>query len=191
MAYLGDIITGINTAIKAKLTAFPTALYEGIAYSLVKKEGKGSQSLPAIIDTKGDAKWITFDDIREMIIYHKINSSTYSVLKGESYGDGHNMVRHIYEIDLFVMADRKRVGITPDVLEAAVASNIPYVLPLLNGLNYMEIVTVNANHNSRQLFGQEYPGVDYYLKPEHIFFSIRYRIELKYQKGCISLCQCN
>ena len=191
MAYLGEIVSGSNNEIKGKLTAFPTALYEGIAYSLVKKEGKGSQSLPAIIDMNGDAKWITFDDIRELIIYHKITSSTYSQLKSGSYGDGYGMFQHNYEIDLFVMADRKRAGVSPDVLEAAIASNIPNILTKPAGINFLNIVTVNANHNSRQLFGQEYPGVDYYLKPEHIFFSIRYRIELRYQKGCISLCQCN
>jgi len=191
MAYLGSIVTGINNALKGKLTAFPTAYYAGIAYALVKKEGKGSQSLPAIIDLNGDAKWISFDDINELIIYHKINNSTYSQLKQGSYGDGYDMFQHNYEIDLIVMADRKKVRVDPDVLEAAIASNIPTKLPLPAGLNFMNIVTVNANHNSRSLFGQEYPGVDYYLKPEHIFFSIRYRIELRYQKGCISLCQCN
>lgn len=190
MAYLDEIITQINAGIKSKLTAFPTALYVGVTYPIPKKEGKTYQFFPAIINLKGDAKLITFDDIKELIIYHKISSSAYSQLKNQSYGDGYDSFQHNYEIDLIVIADRKKVNVSPDVLEAAIASNIISTLKI-NNVDFINIATVSANHNSKTLFSQEFQGVDYYLKPEHIFFSIRYRVEIRYQKGCISLCQCN
>ncbi len=190
MAYLDDIVKQINIGIRSKLTAFPTAFFVGVAYTIPKKEGKVYQFLPAIINTDGNAKWVTFDDIKELTIYHKINASTYTQLKNQSYGDGYDSFQHNYEIDLVVMADRKKVNVSPDVLEVAIASNIISTLNIAN-VDYISIVTMSANHNSKTLFSQEFQGVDYYLKPEHIFFSIRYRVEIRYQKGCINLCQCN
>lgn len=190
MAFLGDIVDGINSALKAKLTAFPTTCYSGIAYPIARKKDNSYEFVPATILSSGEAKYLTFDDIEEMGVYHRIVNSSYTQDKDQSYGDGYNSFQQNYDIDLVVMADRRRVGVSPDVLEAAIASNFPAV-DKPSGVNYLNILPVSANHNSRSLFAQEFQGVSYYIKPEHIFFSIRYRVELKYVKGCISLCQCD
>jgi hypothetical protein len=190
MAFLGDIVDGINTALKAKLTAFPTTCYSGVAYPIARKKDNVYEFIPAIISPAGEAKYLTFDDIEEMGIYHRIVTSSYSQDKSQSYGDGYTSFQQNYDIDLVVMADRRRVEVTPDVLEAAIASNFP-AGEKPQGINYLNILPVSANHNSRSLFSQEFQGVNYHLKPEHVFFSIRYRVELKYVKGCISLCQCD
>jgi hypothetical protein len=190
MAYLGEIVDTINEALKAKLTAFPLTGYNGLAYPIPRKKGTAFEYLPAKISVSGEAKWITFDDVRELEIYHRIVSSSYIQLKGKSYGDGDTQFQHNYEIDLIVMADRKKAKVEPDVLEAAIASNIP-VSSSISGVSFINITPVSANHNSRSLFSQEFQGIDYFLKPEHILFSIRYRVELQYQKGCLNLCQCD
>jgi len=190
MAYLGEIVDTINAALKAKLTAFPLSGYTGIVYSLPRKKGTGFEYLPAQISISGDAKWITFDDVNELQVYHRIASSTYTPIRKQSYGDGYDVFQHNYDLDLVVMADRRKVQVEPDVLEAAIASNMP-VSTSIQGVSNINILSVSANHNSRSLFSQEFQGTDYFLKPEHIFFSIRYRVELQYQKGCLNLCQCN
>lgn len=190
MAFLGDIVNSINDALKVKLTAFPTTSYSGIAYPIARRKDNSYEFIPAIILTSGEAKYLTFDDIEEMGIYHRIVSSSYTQDKNQSYGDGYTSFQQNYDLDLVVMADRRRVEVSPDVLEAAIASNFP-AGEKPTGINYLNILPVSANHNSRTLFSQEFQGVNYYLKPEHIFFSIRYRVELKYVKGCISLCQCD
>ncbi len=146
--------------------------------------------MPAQISLSGDAKWITLDDVNELQIYHRIYNSSYTQQKNRSYGDGYEAFTHSYDIDLVVMANRKRAQVEPDVLEAAIASNIPSTTQIA-GLNFINILSVSANHNSRSLFSQEFQGTDYFLKPEHIFFSIRYRVEIQYTKGCIALCQCD
>lgn len=190
MAFLGDIVSNINEALKAKLTAFPTTFYGGIAYPIARKKDNSYEFLPAIISISGYSAYMTFDDIQEMAIYHRIATSSYSQDKNQSYGDGYTAFQQNYDMDLVIMADRRRVEVGPEILEAAIASNFP-VTDQLVGVNYVNILPVSANHNSRSLFAQEFQGVNYYLKPEHIFFSIRYRVELKYVKGCISLCQCD
>lgn len=188
MAFLDKVVTEINETVKKHLTAFPTAEYFGITYVIPKKQGKSPAYLPAIIDMNGEAKWMTFDDIRELSIYHKVVSSTYQ--KGKSYGDGHDYIQHSYDMDIVVMSDRKKVNIQPDVLEMAIGSNIPSVVKL-DKMELANITTVSANHSTRSVFGNEFTGTEYYLKPEHILFSIRYRVELRYLKGCISLCHCD
>lgn len=190
MAYLDSIVDSIDNVLKGKLTAFPTGTYSGLVYQISRVREKKYEFLPAKVNDSGDAKWITFDDINELGIYHKIANSTYTQIKNQSYGDGYDTFQHNYDVDLFVMADRRKVNVTPDVLEAAISSNIPLTSTVEN-VEFINITPVSASHNSRSLFSQEFIGVNYFLKPEHIFFSIRYRVELRYRKGCISLCQCN
>lgn len=184
MGYLGEIVSRINEALKSKLTAFPISRYSGLTNLLPRKKGTAFEYLP--FDSES---WLVFDDVKEMQIYHRIASSAYTQLKKDGYGDEYDNFQHAYDVDLIVMADKKKVEVGSDVLEAAIASNIPssFKIP---GISYINVYPVSANHNTRTLFGQEFHGVDYYLKPDHIFFSIRYRVELRYQKGCISLCQC-
>lgn len=190
MAFLGNIVNTINEALKAKLTAFPTAFYGGIAYPIARKKDTTYEFIPALISSDGEARYMTFDDLKEISIYHRIANSSYAQNKDKSYGDGYKTFTQSYDLDLVVMADRRRTQVSPDILEAAIASNIP-VTDTLPGVPYINILSVSANHNSRSLFSQEFQGISYYLKPEHIFFSIRYRIELEYTKGCLSLCQCD
>lgn len=190
MAYLGEIVDNINSDLKGKLTAFPCSDYAGLTAQLTRKKGASFEVIPGLVNTKGEVKWITFDDIRELQVYHRIISSGYIQQKKDSYGDGYTNFQHNYEVDLVVMADRRRIRVHSDVLEAAIASNMP-VSYKIAGVNFINILPVSANHNSRALFSQEFNGIDYFLKPEHIFFSIRYRVEIRYQKGCLSLCQCD
>lgn len=190
MAFLDKIVNNIDDALKGRLTAFPTGHYAGLVYQIARIKDKKYEYLPAIVTESGDAQWITFDDIREMAVYHRIVNSSYDQIKDQSYGDGYDAFQHNYDLDLVVMADRKKVFVTPDVLEAAISSNIPLKISVPNA-DYINIRPVSANHNSRSVFGQEFVGGNYFLKPEHILFSIRYRVELRYRKGCISLCQCN
>lgn len=190
MGFLDNIVTEINNVVKNHLTAFPTAEYFGIAYVIPKKEGKDSSYLPAIIDINGEAKWMTFDDVRELSIYHRMVSSTYNMQKQKTYGDGHDYVQQNYDMDMVIMSDRKKICIQPDVLEMAIGSNIPSVVKL-ETIEPANIISVSANHSAKSVFGNEFTGIEYYLKPEHILFSIRYRVELRYLKGCISLCHCD
>jgi|SRR6476646_1158517 len=189
MAYLGEIVETINTTLKAKLTAFPLSRYNGLSYPIARKKGTAFEYLPALISSSGDARLITFDDINELEIYHRIASSTYTQSGVATYGNGYDAFKHNYDVDLIVMGDRRKVQVAPDVLEAAIASNMPSTTTI-DGIRGINILAVSANHNSRSLFSQEFQGADYYLKPEHIFFSIRYRVEIQYQKGCLVLCQC-
>lgn len=189
MAYLGEIIGTINTAIRENLTAFPLSRYYGLTYAITRKKGAGYEVLPAQISNSGDARLMTFDDVNELQIYHRIVNSTYTQRKSQSYGDGYDEFQHNYDVDIIVMADRRKVQVEPDVLEAAIASNLPSTTTI-QGVKFINILAVSANHNSRSIFNQEFQGTDYFLKPEHIFFSIRYRVEIQYQKGCLALCQC-
>lgn len=190
MAYLTSIVENINAQLKNKLLVFPTAEFLGIAYPIARQSDKPNVFVPALINSSGECSILDITDLVPLRAYHKISTSTYSQVKTQSYGDSYDLFQHSYEVDLIVQGRRNNLQTTPDELEAAIASNIPSKVTLL-GAEYVNIVTVSANHNSRSLFSQEYPGLDYFINPEYIFFSIRYRVELRYQKGCLSLCQCN
>lgn len=189
MAFLDKIVESINDAVKVHLCAFPTAEYFGITYLIPKSDGRSPVYLPAIIGLDGEAKIMAFDDLHELSLYHKIVGSAYKQIKA-GYGDSHDYIEQSYDMDLIVMSDRKKVNIHPDVLEIAIASNIPSKVKL-DKIDFVNITAVSTNHSAKSVFGTEFTGVEYYLKPEHILFSIRYRVELRYQKGCISLCHCD
>ncbi|MCW3466495.1 hypothetical protein [Chitinophaga nivalis] len=186
---MSEIVKGINKALREKLTSFPTAKYWGIVYQIAQKEGSRYLYLPADIDLFGQAQLTTFDDINEMGIYHRIVGTSYTQIKKDGYGDDNSTIQHLYDIDLVIMANRKKVKVQPDALEMAVSSNIlsSFKIP---GIQYINISPISSNINSRSVFSNEFVGLDYFLKPEHILFSIRYRVELRYQKGCTSLCHC-
>lgn len=189
MAYLDKIVESINDTVKQKLTAFPSAVYYGIVYPIASTSGKVQNVMPAAIDISGYVNEITFNDIPQLILYHKLSSSTYSQIKNASYGNENSGFQHTVDLDLIIMGDRKRLNVQPESLEIAIASNIPSSVKF-DSTSYVNIYPVGANHNSRQLFAQEYAGATFFLKPEYIYFSIRYRVEVRYQKGCFSLCQC-
>lgn len=190
MAFLDNIVSEINSGLKSKLSAFETSIFSGIASQIARKSGTKYEFVPAEVNNDGNAKWITFDDINELSIYHRIANSAYQLIKDQSYGDGYTTIQQNYDIELVVMADKRKVGVSPDTLEVAISSNLVDTV-ILPGVSYVSIYPVSANHASKTIFSQEFSGVNYYLKPEHILFSIRYRVELRYQKGCISLCQCD
>lgn len=189
MAFLSEVISSINLSLMKNLNAFPSTKYWGIAYHIPKREGNKVSFLPADINIQGQAQYATFDDINEMGIYHRIINSGYQISRRESYGDNNSGVIQTYDIDLVVMSNRKKVNVQPDVLEVAIVSNFPDTFKI-KGVNQISILPISANHNSKSVFSSEFQSVDYFLKPEHILFSIRYRVELRYQRGCISLCHC-
>lgn len=191
MAYLNDIVTGIDLELRSRLTAFPKSYFAGLVSQIARIKDKQYEYLPAQVLDSGDAKFITVDDVMDLTTYHRISTSSYTQVRNQSYGDGYDSFQHNYEVDLVVLANRKKVLVTPDVLEAAISSNIPLTVSAPDHIEFQNILPVSANHNSRSVFGQEFVGLPYFLKPEHILFSIRYRVELRYRKGCISLCQCN
>lgn len=189
MGFLNDIIDIVNLSLKDSLTAFPTTKYFGIVTQIAKKEGNKLLFLPADINIHGQAQYATFDDINEIGIYHRIINSGYQISRKESYGDINSGILHTYEIDLVIMANRKKVKVHPDTIEVAISSNFVNSARV-NGVNQVMIYPISTNYNTRAVFSSEFQGLDYYLKPEHILFSIRYRIELRYQRGCLSLCHC-
>lgn len=189
MAFLSDIVSAVNASLNRSLSAFPTAKYFGIVYQIAKKEGSKTVYLPADINVQGQCQYTTFDDINEIGIYHRIIGSSYQISRKEAYGDTNSGVFQLYDLDMVVMANRKRVNVQPDVLEAAITTNFIETVKM-PGINQISIYPISANHNSRTVFSSEFQGIEYFLKTEHILFSIRYRIELRYQRGCISLCHC-
>lgn len=190
MAYLDKIVYDINSVLKKKLTAFPKLQVNGICSRVGRKVGNKVEFLPAMVSSEGDARFLTFDDVTQIQLYHKIVNSSYAIRKDSGYGDDISILQNNYDVELIVMADYCKISVGSDSLEAAIVSNLIESVRL-SGVQSVSIYPVSANHNSKSIFSQEFEGVSNFLKPQHILFSIRYKVEIYYQKGCLSLCQCN
>lgn len=197
MPFLNEQILIVNNYLAGSVLTdkrFKSGRFEGIARDVVRQsEGAASQTFPAVMDDNYEAQPISVDDIYAIIIYHKVSGKTYAIDK-KQFGDKYIYMVETSAVKMVVYAKYAAIKMTAEQLEALITSNFPdNVAPsALTGLSLdkMLITLKNSNLNRTAVFGEEYKGVQPFLAPEDIFFSINYTIDTKYRKACISVCDC-
>lgn len=192
MPFIASIVDHINETLKANCALLADGTFYGIASVIARKKTQTAplEQLPGVLVNHMQYKEVWPNDKYSLIVYHKILSNAYTWVKNDSYGDGYRQ-KCTTEMQMVVWGDGKKLGIDEE-LEAVVLYSMPQALgtPLMRTLGFAKctISAVGSALDRILLFRQEYPQSEFFLKPNHQFFSIRYRVEAEYDKRCIDLC---
>lgn len=195
MPFIASIVSYINDALKANCSLLTGGNFYGISSVVARKKDKASplEQFPAVLVNHTQYQTVEPNDKEALIIYHKLLSTTYSRDKVQGYGDSY-LYKCTTDMMMIVWGDSKKLGIDEE-LEAVIMYSMPDLLSpsALQQLSFRRclITTASSNMDRLQVFRQEYPQTPFFLKPNHQFFSIRYRIEAAYDKGCMDLCVAN
>jgi hypothetical protein len=197
MAFRDTIVKFINDSLKAgslNNKKLQPAAYHGLASVVARPIDNGQlQLLPAIDEGNGNYKPVEPNDKYNLVMYHKPLGNSYSFNKQSSYGDGFE-IKSTSEMALIVWVDGKKTKLTTEHFEAMLVAGFPQKLTE-DARKSIEvksclITPLATNMDKLQVFRQEYQGGKYFLKPEHIFFQLRYRVEMAFNQHCLNTCGC-
>lgn len=197
MPFTDSIVAFINDSLKGGSLngkRFEPGKYDGLATTLARKKPQGPiEFLPAVMDKGGNYSFVEPNDKYPISLYHKVVSNTYSYDKVKSFGDEYQM-KCIADMYMVVFFDTRKTGLLPELMETKVMFGVPQKLSqaLQTQLKFRSclITPYASNMDKISVFKQEYPGTEYFLKPVHQLFLIRYRIESTFDKNCIDVSLC-
>lgn len=196
MVYLNEIVRFLNEQMKGRLSAYPTAEYNTIATYATKVYQNSTIVYPSFIEIgKKGAEILSIDIKAPFYVYHRLGATTFTKVVGNNYGDGDVYeMSSSTEVQMIFWGVRDKINTYPEQFANIISDQLPDFLtaPELsqNGINRINITPISINYDQRAIFQQEYQGVRYFLGPELFLFSIRYRIEGTYTKGCTNKCEC-
>jgi len=197
MPFNDSIVTFINQSLKKCLLL--DGKFHGISTIIARKKNAAAplETIPGIFQsesTNRPKEYISIapDDKEKMIVYHKALTNTYALDKNNSYGDGYNY-KCTSEMNMIVWVNGSFIS-NAEQLESVFIHAMPNRISpeLSKELNFINsiITPLSSIMDRLVVFRQEYPQSDFFLKPQHYFFSIRYRIETTYDKRCVDKCLC-
>lgn len=191
MVSVHAIVEEINNAVKGFLTgpSYQMSSLNGIAYTMLKEK---DNSLPAVVDNEGEARYVGIDDKYNLMIYHRIMTTAPSK-KTSQYGDANTRTNITNRMSMVVFANRQKLKLTQEVLAnyivASLPTNIDKSILSQESLNNCTIDVLEINFNSSALYKREYLK-DSVLKPHQMLFEISYQIVYGFDSSCIKTCKC-
>ena len=196
MSSLNKIVKNINASLRA--TSFSDKRFasfeaNGIVKLLpIQNKTGGYDYRPAELTDSGEGKLLAPDDTKVLQIYHKVNGIEYS-LQRERHGNGNENIIRKANMSMMVFALRNKIKLSEEMLDLFILKGVPdkFNKTVLQELNISDcsIKHASTDFNSVQLFQREYGNKTYYLKPEHLFFEVKYQIECRMKKSCINTCE--
>lgn len=196
MPFIENIVGFINDSLKAgslKDKRFQTGSFLGLTTIVAKKKGETLTIYPGTVTVEGEYKTVEPNDKYPVVVYHKILTNTYVYQKDDSYGD-RNSIKGTTELAMIVWGDSKKLKLSASQLEAIILMGIPQRISEVKrkelGIKSCTFTPVNSDMDQLRVYRGEYQNVDYFLKPQHSFFLIRYRVEMVFDQSCLSACGC-
>lgn len=198
MPYSNEIITLVNNTIRdSSLTdkRFSGAKLEGIACQVSRQaEGETVETLPAIISDNQVERYVGVDDSFPLQLYHRILGNSYGgAEKKQQYGDDISLKTCATEVVMVVFAKRSAMKMPGEQLEMLIASGFPDIftreqIATMAAMAAVKVTLRSSDMDSFRVWGNEYKNIAFPLGPEDILFSMNYRIDSSYQKGCFKIC---
>lgn len=193
MAFTESIAKYLNDSLKASSLNFNAGLFHTMATVIARKQDNNQlQLLPGIADVNGNYKTIEPNDKLSLIVYHKSLSTSYNYAKQDSYGNNYDL-KATNEVAMIIWANAKKIKLSDEQLETRIIASFPQQLSAetKSSLQFKSclISPLQTDMDKVRVFRQEYPGVNYFLRPEHIFFQLKYRVEIVFTQDCIT-CGC-
>lgn len=190
MKYLNDIVCELNEELSKLL---PTnSKLAPIATQMVRTGVKSSKVFPSYVDDHGEARYVGAEDDFDVIIYHR----ALQLLPGKiisSWGDGKAFEVLQAKMTMVVFGRRNILKMAGDDMAMRLVTGFPTKASpaLINKLNFrsVEFKPTDSNINSLQVFSEEYPDSELFLKPEQFLIRINYTIESVFLKGCFNPCE--
>lgn len=143
---------------------------------------------PGYVKNDGEVSLIDIDDINSIIIYHKAKTAALTNPVRSGYGDGLTSDDTL-SFSMVSVWDTRKIKIQPIDLLLLLKSRMPQGITGVNGIDLIQITTLNAALASKQIFDSEFSLRGKYLLPEYVnLIEINYNIRLKYDQHCIEKC---
>ena len=170
-----NIVENINETIIRQLKCktgdeFPGQLF-GIAFPIQIKDVDSELSIPAIIDTDGECSYVFSDDSFSFGLYHRILSKSYGKAKG--FGDG----------DLDVETDEMSMivwGFSNQLKMNSLDFEREIIIPSIP----KKALLVSSDFDSYRVANNEFRNANYLNKPEEFIFSVKYKVQFKFDRIC-------
>ncbi len=200
MPKLREIIVILNQSLKDGNfhgRKFQSGVWHGLAYQIEREEKDGENFYksmrPAIFDNNGEGTSVDYDDTYPIQFYHRMVSPLkYLDMSQDGFGNPNSSNKEVAEMVLICMGSRTRVEAYNEDICAAIVNDLTRELtPTQLTTLLLQSATIEVgevNLDSKQVFEQEYNGVDFGLAPEDFMLSIRYNITTMYGKSCFTLC---
>lgn len=196
MPALNAITSLINTALSTggfSGNKFDSAKYNAIAEVIKTFDKEGETEAIYIVDDDGEAKELVYDDTNIIQIFHKVENLSYQVAEPNDYGNPGTTMQENASLKMVFFANRKRIRTRFEQVVAAAVMSFPkeftatQISPLL--LINCTIDMGDVNTDAYSVWGENWPGSEFGLKPGDVLFSINYRVVSNYNKNCFTLCQ--
>lgn len=143
------------------------------------KYGQDGATVPSV-----DEKYIGVDDVNNLILYHRLNSLTSSILPKNAYGNSAGDIVNTYSMWMFVFTQ----NIFPEEISLYIQSQLPDFIQLSPYKNIRTIFSGSVL-DSQTVWNQEYKiGDQYALKQNQYLTRINYILETTFSKGCFREC---
>lgn len=190
MPHLSQIVNTINTHLKTgalKSSAFQGGMFYGLAKKVFRLNSEGT-AVPAIMASDGVGIEVTPDETYPFSIYHKCLNGTFQDDLSKGFGDGHG-IKESNQMVAIVYADPQKIKISQEDLAFIIASGMPEQKMKIENtelgtLSYASVAVTGFNNDSYQVFTGEYES-SFGLKPQSIYFSLSYRIEITADRNCV------
>lgn len=192
MAHLKTIIKNIDDSLRAstlKGAVFQAGKFWGLAKREQIKDATTSY-VPAVVSAEGHGIESTPDETYPMSIYHRcLNGGFAKPQHGSGWGDS-NPIAQVYNMKAVVYADPEKCRVTQEDLCFLIAAGMPEQSINITTTDSREltakVVPVSFNNDSIQVFTGEYQLSEYRLKPQSIYFSLDYQIEINADRACVT-----
>lgn len=161
--------------------------YYGLAQTVMRIQGTEREGLPGIVGSNGEVRYVGFDDVHPIIVYHKLNNvATARVANGK--GDKLGDMQYIYQLAMYVYWDRKKIGLQPDELMMLLQGRYPNAIQSEMDIKSITMRLTGMNANTSQLITQEYQGSAFIPAPEKSFMQINYSVDIIFNPACLPVC---
>ena len=173
-----NIVEKINETIAGQLKCktgkeFPGQLL-GIAFPIQIQDDDTNNSIPGIIDTDGECHYVFSDDDYAFGVYHRLLSKSYSKIKG--FDD--DVV--INDITMIVWGFSNQLGMNALNFERKI------IIPSIPKLAQL----VSSDFDSYRVANSEFRNATYLYKPEEFIFSVKYKVQFKFDRICVLETKC-
>lgn len=163
----------------------------GIADSIHRIDSEGAiEFIPGIVKLGTDeAVYAGIDDVRSIIIYHKMNAASLSFgARNSGYGDSRKNIDSI-NCSIIALWDTRVIKLySPDMM-LLLRSRMPQLIKGIPEVGDATIAPSVTTLDTKQIFESEYRFSKPYLLPMYIkMLQINYTIQLNYDPVCIDKC---
>ena len=160
-------VTGKNSIVNAY----------GLATPVQATEEGSDNSFPAIIANDGECYYVFSDDEYPLGFYHRLLSKTYGKSKG--FGDTDIDVEQC-EVILVVW------GFSNQLEMSALETESKIIIPSIP----KEAQLVSSNFDTYNVIHSEFRNINYLNRPEEFVFSVKYKVQYKFNRKCALKTNC-